>query len=117
VCGGDTGHAEAVEVEFDPKIVSYQQLLEVFWDLHDPTAATDEGGQDRSAVFIHSPEQRATALAARDRLSRSGELKGKIATEIVPAGTFWRAEEYHQQYVEKGGWAACHRRKGKALTL
>ena len=115
MCGGDTGHAETVEVEFDPKVVRYEQLLEVFWDLHDPTVPME--AQYRSAVFTHSPEQRAKALAERDRLQSSGELKGKIVTEIVPAGPFWPAEEYHQQYVEKGGFSACHRRKGKGTTI
>ena len=116
VCRGDTGHAETVEVEFDPKQVSYEQLIEVFFDLHDPTVAME--AQYRSAIFTHSPEQQVRALAARDKLARSGELDGKIVTEIAPAGRFWPAEAYHQQYVEKGGFsAACHRRKGKGTTI
>ncbi len=113
VCRGNTGHAEAVEVEFDPKVVSYEQLLDLFFDLHDPTLKMD--AQYRSAVFTHSPEQRAAAIAVRDRLQRSGEIHGRIVTEIAPAGRFWPAEEYHQQYVEKGGYAACHRRKGQRI--
>ena len=116
MCRGGTGHAETVEVEFDPTQVSYRQLVELFFDLHDPTAEMD--AQYRSAIFTHSPEQRAEALAARDRLQRSGELEGKIATEVVPAGPFWPAEAYHQQYLEKGGFApACHRRSGTRTTL
>ncbi len=116
VCYDDTGHAEAVMVEFDPKIVSYEKLLQVFWDLHDPTTLNrqgpDVGDQYRSAIFFHSPEQKAAAIASRDKLQASGELSGgKIVTQIVPAAEFWKAEEYHQQYVEKGGIAFCHRRK------
>ena len=107
VCYDDTGHAEAVMVEFDPKIVSYEKLLQIFWDLHDPTTLNrqgpDEGDQYRSAIFFHSPEQKAAAIASRDKLQASGELSGKIVTQIVPASAFYRAEEYHQQYLEKHG--------------
>src|SRR5262249_46590891 len=109
---GAPGTAETGEVEFAPTQVSYTQLVELFFDLHDPTAA--EMAQYRSAIFTHSAEQRAEALAARDRLQRSGELKGKIVTQIVPVGPFWPAAEYHQQFMEKNGGApACHRRSGK----
>jgi peptide-methionine (S)-S-oxide reductase len=111
VCGGDTGHAETVEVEFDPKVVSYEQLLDLFFDLHEPTLQME--AQYRSAVFVHSMAQRVAALAARDKVAR--ELKAKVVTEISPAGPFWPAEEYHQQYVEKGGYAVCHRRKGNTI--
>jgi methionine-S-sulfoxide reductase len=116
VCRGDTGHAETVEVEFDPAVVGYEQLVEVFFDLHDPTVAFE--AQYRSAIFTHSAEQQARAAAVRDRLQRSGEVGGKIVTEIVPAGPFWPAEAYHQEYVEKGGFAAaCHRRKGRGTRI
>jgi peptide-methionine (S)-S-oxide reductase len=92
--------------------VSYAQLVELFFDLHDPTS--DMEGQYRSAIFTHSPEQREQALAARDRLQRSGQLKGKIVTEIGAAGPFWPAEDYHQQYNEKNGFgSSCHRRSGR----
>ena len=107
VCRGDTGHAEAVEVEFDPRQVSYEQLIEVFFDLHDPTVAME--AQYRSAIFTHSPEQQVRALAAREKLARSGELDGKIVTEIVPASEFWPAEGYHQKYLQKNpGGYSCH---------
>jgi peptide-methionine (S)-S-oxide reductase len=119
VCQGNTGHAESVEVEFDPKVVSYEQLLAVFWDLHDPTtpnrSGPDVGEQYRSVIFYFSPEQKAAEIASRDRLAKSGELKARIVTEIVPAEEFWKAEDYHQQYVEKGGIAFCHRRKSSSL--
>ena len=111
VCGGHTGHAEAVEVEFDPSRVSYDDLLEVFWNAHDPTQVNrqgpDVGSQYRSAVFTHSPEQAAAARAAKERLEASGRLSRPVATEIVPAGTFWRAEDYHQQYLAKRGVGSC----------
>lgn len=112
VCEENTGHAETVEVEFDPAVVSYDKLLELFWSLHDPTTLNrqgpDVGDQYRSVVFFFSPTQKAAALASRDRLQASGEFSSPIVTEIVPAATFTKAEEYHQQYVEKGGRAACH---------
>ena len=119
VCSGDTGHAETVYVEYDPKAVSYEQLLALFWDLHDPTTLNrqgpDEGEQYRSVIFFFDAQQKAAALASRDKLQKSGEVPGKIVTEIVPAVPFYKAEEYHQQYVEKGGRAGCHRRKGVSL--
>jgi peptide-methionine (S)-S-oxide reductase len=115
VCEHDTGHAETVQVEFDPKVVTYAQLLSVFWDLHDPTTLNrqgpDVGDQYRSAIFYYSAEQKALAQSTREQLQKSGELSGPIVTQIVPATEFTKAEEYHQQYVEKGGWASCHRRK------
>lgn len=121
VCDGNTGHAETVEVEFDPKQVSYTQLLELFWELHDPTTLNrqgpDVGEQYRSAVFFHSSEQQKQATALKEKLSQLAEFKGKkIVTEIVPAAQFWKAEEYHQQYVEKGGRAACHFRTKRTIT-
>ena len=115
VCQGDTGHAETVEVEFDPKVVSYDQLLDLFWSIHDPTTPNqqgpDVGEQYRSVIFYHSADQAMKAIASRNKLAKSGELKDKIVTEIVPAGPFYKAEDYHQQYVEKGGFAVCHIRK------
>ncbi|MEM2124652.1 MAG: peptide-methionine (S)-S-oxide reductase MsrA [Methanolinea sp.] len=109
VCSGTTGHAEAVRVVFDPRVVTYDQLLEVFWEIHDPTQkdgqGPDVGTNYRSAIFYHSDEQRAKALASRERLQNSPRLKGKeIVTEILPAGTFWKAEDHHQQFYEKCGW-------------
>jgi peptide-methionine (S)-S-oxide reductase len=112
VCSDRTGHAEAVQVEFDPSRVSYQLLLEAFWHGHDPTQKNrqgpDVGTQYRSAIFVHSPEQAEEAHASLARLQASGSLKRPIATEIVPAGEFYPAEEYHQQYLEKRGLDSCH---------
>jgi peptide-methionine (S)-S-oxide reductase len=109
VCSGGTGHAEAVEVVFDPAEVSYDDLADTFFRLHDPTQVNrqgpDIGTQYRSAVFVHSPEQE---RAARDAAARAGERLGRpVATQIVPAETFWPAEEYHQQYLVKNGRATC----------
>jgi peptide-methionine (S)-S-oxide reductase len=119
VCDGNTGHAEAVRVEFDPRVVSYDQLLELFWSIHDPTTVDrqgpDVGDQYRSAIFFHSPDQERAAIASRDRLAGSGDLRDPVVTQIVPAVDFTPAEEYHQQYVEKGGAAACHRRRPRPL--
>jgi peptide-methionine (S)-S-oxide reductase len=111
VCTDRTGHAEVVQVEFDPSRVSYDDLLRVFWENHDPTTLNrqgpDVGTQYRSAIFFHTPEQEAAARASKDRQA-SGRFARSIVTEITPAGTFWRAEEYHQQYLEKRGQASCH---------
>ncbi len=110
VCTDTTGHAEAVEVTFDPEQVGYEQLLDVFWGAHDPTQVDrqgpDVGTQYRSAVFFHTPEQERSALASKARVQAS--LPRRVATEVVPAGAFWEAEDYHQQYLEKGGRASCH---------
>ncbi len=109
VCTGETGHAEAVEIEFDPSRVSYRELLQVFWNIHDPTTLNrqgpDIGTQYRSAVFYHTPEQKALAMESRAGLENSGRLA--IVTEITPASTFYHAEEYHQRYLEKRGRAGC----------
>jgi peptide-methionine (S)-S-oxide reductase len=109
VCSGSTGHAEAVEVWFDPDIVSYDELLETFWSIHDPTTKDrqgwDFGSQYRSAIFFHDAEQEAQATASRDQ-HQTG-LNRPIVTEIVPAPAFHDAEEYHQRYFEKHGGAAC----------
>ena len=104
VCSGATGHAEALEVAFDPNLISYEQLLEFFFHIHDPTSLNcqgpDVGEQYRSAIFTHTPEQLQAALKAKAALEKSGK---KIATQILPAGPFYRAEEYHQRYHEKHG--------------
>jgi len=111
VCSDQTGHAETVEVEYDPSRVSYDDLLRVFWENHDPTQRNrqgpDVGTQYRSVIFYHTPEQQATALASKEYMERSGRYKRAIVTEIVPAATFYRAEEYHQQYLEKRGLSTC----------
>ncbi len=112
VCSDRTGHAEAVQVIFDPAEISYEELLDTFWNIHDPTTRNrqgpDVGSQYRSAIFFNSPEQEAAAKASRERLQNSGRLRREIVTEIVPAGDFHLAEEYHQQYLEKRGAAVCH---------
>lgn len=111
VCTGRTGHAEAVQVEFEPSEVSYDRLLDLFWQIHDPTTLNrqgpDIGAQYRSAIFYHTPEQHERALASRDRLDKSGKLRRPVMTQIVEAGTFFPAEEYHQRYLEKHGASAC----------
>lgn len=111
VCSDKTGHAESVEVTFNPAVVSYDRLLDVFWKMHDPTLKNrqgpDVGAQYRSVIFYRTAEQQSAALASRDRLQKSGRFKKPIMTEIVPAATFYRAEEYHQRYAEKHGGAAC----------
>jgi len=107
VCTGRTGHAEAVQVVYDPSRVSYDELLDVFWSCHDPTTPNrqgpDVGTQYRSAIFFHTPEQEKAARASKDRLSKSGHFRDPVVTEITPASTFWRAEEYHQCYFDKRG--------------
>lgn len=109
VCTDRTGHAEAIRVEFDPDRISYDGLLEVFWNLHDPTQrdrqGPDIGTQYRSAIFFHTPEQETAARASAEAVRRS--LSRPIATEIVPASEFHRAEDYHQRYLEKRGLATC----------
>jgi peptide-methionine (S)-S-oxide reductase len=109
VCSGRTGHAEVVRVVFDPRQVTYEQLLEVFWGCHDPTTPNrqgpDVGAQYRSAIFTHSPAQAAAAEASKAEHQKA--LSRPIVTQIEPAGTFWPAEEYHQRYLEKRGRASC----------
>jgi len=113
VCTDRTGHAEAVEVEYDPAQISYDQLLNAFWNLHDPTTVNrqgpDVGTQYRSAIFYHDAAQEAAAKASRDREAASGHFEKPIVTEIKPAPKFWPAEEYHQQYLEKRGAPSCHK--------
>ena len=107
VCSGRTGHAEVVRVEYDPARVSYGQLLDVFWSAHDPTTlnrqGADVGDQYRSAVFFHTPEQEAAARASKESAGGSGAFARPIVTEITPVPTFYMAEDYHQQYLEKQG--------------
>ncbi len=109
VCSGTTGHAEVVQVEFDNNIVSFDDLLEVFWASHDPTTLNrqgpDIGTQYRSAIFFHSPEQRKSAKVSEEHQNKSGRFERSIVTEITSVSTFYRAEEYHQQYFEKQGIA------------
>jgi peptide-methionine (S)-S-oxide reductase len=112
VCSGTTGHAEVCEVTFDPSKVSYQALLDIFWHAHDPTQVNrqgpDIGEQYRSAIFFHSPEQEAAARASKQALEASHAFRRPIATVIEPAGPFYEAEDYHQQYLEKRGLAHCN---------
>ena len=112
VCGDETGHAEVVEVRFDPAKVTYAQLKDDYWKAHDPTQINrqgpDVGTQYRTAIFFHSPEQEETAKKSRAALEASGQFRRPIATEITPAGKFYRAEEYHQKYLQKRGAASCH---------
>src|SRR5579872_6757106 len=112
VCTDRTGHAEAVEVTYDPARASYDDLLAVFWDNHDPTQRNrqgpDVGTQYRSAIFYHDPAQEDAARASKQRLEDAGRYRRAIVTEIVPATEFYQAEDYHQQYLEKRGLASCH---------
>ena len=112
VCTDGTGHAEAVEVEFDPAVARYDELLKTFWEKHDPTQLNrqgpDWGSQYRSAIYFHTPEQETAAHASKDALEKAHRYSKPIVTQIVPAVTFYPAEEYHQQYLEKRGQASCH---------
>lgn len=112
VCTDLTGHAEVVQLTYDPDRVSYAQLLELFFALHDPTQLNrqgpDWGTQYRSVIFFHSPEQEADARALIDRLTAEKRFPNPIVTQLVPAKTFWRAEEYHQKYLQKRGATSCH---------
>jgi len=113
VCAGGTGHAEVVRVEYDPARVAYDDLLATFWHSHDPTQmdrqGPDIGKQYRSVIFVHTPEQEQAARASKEREQAAGRHKRPLATAIEPAGDFWIAEDYHQQYFEKRGMApACH---------
>jgi peptide-methionine (S)-S-oxide reductase len=112
VCTDRTGHAEAVEVDYDPAAISYDKLLDVFWENHDPTQVNrqgpDWGTQYRTAIFFHSSEQEAAAKASKERLEKSHRYSKPIATQIAPTVTFYPAEDYHQQYLEKRGLASCY---------
>lgn len=112
VCSGRTGHAEVVQVEYDPAEVTYEKLLDVFWENHNPTTLNrqgpDVGTQYRSAIFYHTDEQKRVAEESMAEQSRSGRFPRPIVTEITPASTFYKAEDYHQRYLEKRGLASCH---------
>jgi len=112
VCTGRTGHAEVVQVEYDPAEVTYDKLLDVFWGNHNPTTLNrqgpDVGTQYRSAIFYHTPEQKRLAEESKARLGASGRFRNPIVTEITAASTFYPAEDYHQRYLEKRGLASCH---------
>jgi peptide-methionine (S)-S-oxide reductase len=112
VCSGRTGHAEVVQVVYDPSKVKYEDLLNVFWTSHDPTTLNrqgpDTGTQYRSAIFYHNDAQKAAAAASKEQWNASGRFPRPIVTEVTPASTFYRAEEYHQRYLEKQGLASCH---------
>lgn len=112
VCSDRTGHAEAVEVEYDPNKISYDRLLDVFWENHDPTQLNrqgpDWGSQYRSAIFFHNSGQERAAKGSKEQLEKSGKFGKPIVTQIIPAVTFYPAEDYHQQYLEKRGMASCH---------
>lgn len=112
VCTDRTGHAEVVEVSYDPTHVRYEELLKVFWENHDPTQLNrqgpDHGSQYRSVIFFHDPEQEAAARESQERLAGTGRYRRPIVTQILPAPAFYEAEDYHQQYLEKRGLASCH---------
>jgi len=112
VCGGKTGHAESVRLTYDPKEISYTDLIKIFWENHDPTTyhrqGPDVGSQYRSVIFFHTPEQETLAKRSKEELERSKKFSRPIVTELVPASTFYRAEEYHQQYLTKNGGGTCH---------
>ena len=111
MCSGGTGHAEVVQVEFDPQVVSFAELLEVFWGCHDPTQVdrqgVDVGSQYRSAIFFHSPEQGVEARRIIDELNGSGRFGAPVATQVAAATEFYPAEDYHQRYVERRGMGSC----------
>jgi peptide-methionine (S)-S-oxide reductase len=112
VCTDNTGHAEAIQIEFDPDEVSYEKLLDLFWSIHDPTTINrqgpDIGSQYRSMIGFHTKEQEQAAIKSRDAFEKSGIFKNKIVTEIVPASTFYKAEEYHQKYYMSRGGGSCY---------
>ena len=112
VCTDETGHAEVVQVTYDPAQLNYERLLDVFWSAHDPTTLNrqgpDVGTQYRSAIFFHSPEQELVAKASKEKMQASGKFRRPIVTEITPTSTFYRAEDYHQKYLAKRGMSHCH---------
>ena len=120
VCSHTTGHAEVVEVSYDPELISYEQLLDVFWGKHDPTQLNrqgwDVGDQYRSVIFFHDEEQREAAEGSKAELEASGSYKRPVVTQVEPAQTFYRAEEYHQQYLEKQGRSSCTSRLQQTET-
>lgn len=112
ICRTNTGHAEVVEILFDPKIVTYNQLLEIFWKMHNPTTLNrqgpDVGAQYRSAIFYHSDEQKLIAQTSKNKLGKSKRFNVPVVTEITKSSTFYKAEEYHQEYLKKNGLSNCH---------
>jgi peptide-methionine (S)-S-oxide reductase len=114
VCTNRTGHAEVVQVEYDPAVVPYDRILQVFWENHDPTTpgrqGPDIGSQYRSVIFFHTLQQEAAAKASREQLQAAGRFRNPIVTEVSPAASFYRAEEYHQRYLEKRGQSHCSTR-------
>ena len=112
VCTGKTGHAEVLQLQYDPNQVSYDSLLDTFWRNHNPTTMNrqgpDVGTQYRSAIFFHTPQQEETATASKEKMEQSSTFRNPIVTEITSASTFYRAEDYHQRYLEKRGMGACH---------
>lgn len=113
VCSGSTGHAEVVRVEYDPQQITFKNLLDTFWEIHDPTSfnrqGLDIGEQYRSAIFYFDEDQRMMAEKSKQVLNDSGEYDSEVVTQIEPAGRFWRAEDYHQKYYDQGGICACGR--------
>ncbi len=111
VCAGGTGHAEVVHIRYDPSIVSYEQLLDLFWEIHDPTTLNrqgmDVGEQYRSVIFFYDDQQKRIADASKEMLQKSGKHRKMIVTQVLPASEFYRAEEYHQKYFEKKGELSC----------
>ena len=111
VCSNKTGHIEVVQIDFDPTVVSYEELLDVFWKIHDPTSLNcqgpDVGIQYKSVVFYHTSEQKKKAAESKNKVEKSGRFSKKIVTEIIPAVRFWKAEDYHQKYFEKHGMSSC----------
>lgn len=112
VCSGQTGHVEALEISFDPKVISYERLLDVFWQIHDPTLTNrqgnDIGSQYQAAIFFHTPAQQKAAEVSKEKLAKSGQYSRPIVTVIKPVEQFWPAEEEHQRYLEKHPGGYCH---------
>ncbi len=112
VCSSRTGHAEVLQLTYDPDKISYEELLNIFWQSHNPTTLNrqgpDVGTQYRSAIFYHTPEQKEIAEKSKEGLGKSGKWKAPIVTEITPAQNFWKAEDYHQKYLMKRGEDSCH---------
>lgn len=112
VCSGNTGHAEVVKIEFNPKVIGYDKLVDAFWSMHNPTSLNrqgpDVGTQYRSAIFYHTEEQKKVAEQSKKNLEASGKFKQPIVTEISKASTFYEAEDYHQEYLKKNGLSSCH---------
>ncbi len=112
VCTNRTGHAEVVQIDYDPTIITYEQLLDVFWQIHDPTQRNrqgpDVGSQYRSVIFYNTPHQKRLAEESKKKIQRLRHLNEDVATELCPASTFYIAEQYHQHYFQKQGISNCH---------